>query len=663
MSPKRASKEAKTRLEKEGITLTLGGEPTYVPEDPRGAEWNFAAVGPTKLGYAKEVSRALLSGPCAGGVAFFCPGKLYPGETNPRWAIKVISSRTGGPVGSAPEIRRAKNACAESFADAVCARLGIPSRWVRLSDPAAPGNEVLAMPLDHDGRRWASAAWNLAKKDRELIPADGPAGLRLPLAKFPPKVPRRAITIEWKGAHRAIFFPPLLQASFLELLSAVQESAADAGIANLTFEGYIPSDDAGIWTVTGIAADPGVLEINLPACSSWDDYAFWMREVDSACKLAGLRPWKKFRGSHPEGSGGGNHILWGGPTLESNPFFTRPAWLARILRFFQAHPSLSYLFTGCYVGPSSQAPRPDESARDLDDLETAYRFLENLPSGDHRQLINETLRHLHTDVTGNAHRSEISFDKFWNPQWNGGALGLIEFRAIETLPAPDDSSAVALLLLCVAAACLHPFAKAPALKDFGQILHDRYFLPSPLLWDLGDVLEKLKSRGLEPPRQPYEKIWGWRFPEILRCGEFSVRRAHEGWPLLCETPVEGGATSRFVDTSMQRLELFAPEGFGASHEVYVAGRHVALKPVAGRGEIAGLKYRRTNLYPSLHPGIPPQVPLEICLLDKKRHKIRAAFSIASDEESFREIPASSARLGGAPARPCHRGAWTLDLRK
>ncbi len=41
----------------------------------------------------------------------------------------------------------------------------------------------------------------------------------------------------------------------------------------------------------------------------------------------------------------------------------------------------------------------------------------------------------------------------------------------------------------------------------------------------------------------------------------TVRKALESWPLLCETPVEGGTTSRFVDTSMQRLEFCGDSAF------------------------------------------------------------------------------------------------------
>ncbi len=257
--------------------------------------------------------------------------------------------------------------------------------------------------------------------------------------------------------------------------------------------GYVPPDEQKRWTTLGLAADPGVLEINLPACEGWSEYDSWLGKVTDACEATGLRSWKESLWDFPQGSGGGNHFLWGGPSLDEHPFFTRPAWLAAVLRFWQHHPSLAYLFTGCYVGASSQAPRPDESARDLYDINMAYTFLETLPPGDHRELINETLRHLQTDVTGNAHRSEISFDKFWNPSWPAGALGLIEFRAIESLPRADWMSAIPLLWTCIAAHLLE--AKAPAeLKRFGPKLHDEYFLPSRLLADLDDILAELKKK-------------------------------------------------------------------------------------------------------------------------------------------------------------------------
>src|SRR5262249_28778798 len=151
------------------------------------------------------------------------------------------------------------------------------------------------------------------------------------------------------------------------------------------FEGYVPIDLDPKWGRLGLTADPGVLEVNLPPCATWREYDRWLAELEAAAAKVGLRSWKpdKFRGAHA-GTGGGNHLLFGGPTLDRNPFFSRPAWVASTLRCFQAHPCLAYLFTGCYVGPSSQAPRPDESGRGIYDLELAYSLLATQEPGDHR---------------------------------------------------------------------------------------------------------------------------------------------------------------------------------------------------------------------------------------------------------------------------------------
>jgi uncharacterized protein (DUF2126 family) len=656
---------ASARLQDLGIGLTLGGEPTFVPVDPSGPEWNFAAVGPTKLAYAKAAAKKLQEGPMAGSAAFFCPGKLYPGEVNPRWAIKLIANRDGTPLLTKHSGKKAGTGSRE-FAKAICKLLGVKPHWVAFEDPRAHGSHVLAMPLDHNGQSWVSSPWPIEKSLRQLVHAEGPAGLRLPLQHFPENIARRVLTIECHGPQTSVFFPPLLQPAFLELLSAVDAAAPLSGDKPVSLEGYVPSDDAAQWTVLGLAADPGVLEINLPACRSWHDYTFWIQEVTIACEAVGLRSWKQPVGDHPEGSGGGNHILWGGASVETNPFFVRPAWLAAILRHWQQHPSLAYMFTGCYVGPSSQAPRPDESARDLYDLEMAYRFLESLPPGDHRQLINETLRHLHTDVTGNSHRSEISFDKFWNTSWPGGALGLIEFRAVESLPHADWMASIALLLVCLAARATKDSKPRP-LKNFGRSLHDKFFLPSVLWDDFQDVLKELESAGLPLDAGIYKQIWEWRFPDLLAWGNskrsLTIRKALEGWPLLCETPVEGGSTSRFVDTSMQRLEFAATGDFATTHDLYISGRLLPLREITHLGFLAGLRFRRSNLYPSLHPGIPPQLPLHVSILDKRTHRIVAAFSLTDKNRMFQEIlPTRAGNLGGAPCTGRHPSDFTFDLR-
>jgi uncharacterized protein (DUF2126 family) len=230
------------------------------------------------------------------------------------------------------------------------------------------------------------------------------------------------------------------------------------------------------------------------------DYRNWLRCLERAAGKAGLRSYKKISGAEEIGTGGGNHLLFGGPSLDAHPLFSRPAWITSMLRYWQHHPSLSYLFTGQYVGLSSQAPRPDECAAAHYDLEMAYRFLEGLGPGDHRYLISETLRHLHTDGGGNTHRSEISFDKFWNVNAEGGCRGLIEFRAVESLPRAEWMSAVALLWRALAAWLLDQPFVAP-LIEHGDALHDCFFLPSGLISDFQSVLGDLKSAGFRFPAE------------------------------------------------------------------------------------------------------------------------------------------------------------------
>ena len=447
---------------------------------------------------------------------------------------------------------------------------------------------------------------------------------------------------------------------------------AEHGVERYYFEGYLPPDVDASWMRLGLTADPGVLEVNLPPCETWEDYHRWLVWLEEAGAAAGLRSWKLSAQGDATGTGGGNHLIFGGPTLETNPFFTRPAWVASLLRYFQAHPCLAYLFTGSYVGASSQAPRPDESARDLYDLNLAYQYLASLPRGDHRYLIGETLRHMHTDISGNTHRSEISFDKFWMVSGPpSGASGLIEFRAIESLPRADWMSAIALLWQAIALHTLENPTPGP-LNMLGPALHDRYFLATPLWHDLQAVLAELRGVGIDLPEAIYREIWEWRFPSLLAAefegAKLEIRRVCESWPLLCETPSEGGSTSRFVDTSIERLELAADPAFADARQVFVNGHELVLLPLTGAdadGRVGcGLRYRRTALFPSLHPGIKPHLPLELTVTRRQDGAVEGRYVLQADRREF--VPsADGAKKDHAPGRPAAKAdpsLLTYDLR-
>ena len=271
-----------------------------------------------------------------------------------------------------------------------------------------------------------------------------------------------------------------------------------------------------------------MLEIKLPPCHEVERIRLrWLKTLERNCRCRGPAPRSSsFPPAKPTAPASGNHLLFGGPSLDENPLFKHPRWITSILRYWQHHPSLAYLFTGHYVGPSSQAPRPDESARELYDLEMAYQFLEKLDPGDHRYLISETLRHLHTDSSGNTHRCETSFDKFWNVGWDGGCRGLIgvprggiDAQRAGWMRPPSR---------CSGRRSPRCFVPSPsfgrAARGHDSRLHDHYFLPTLLWEDFELVLADLKKAGFDFDAKIFYAISG---TGVFTC-KMSLRDSRQG---------------------------------------------------------------------------------------------------------------------------------------
>ncbi len=673
-----AAAKAERMLGKKGIHLTLGGEPTYVPFDPRGEEWHITAVGPTKLEYARAFAEAILREIAPGALLILTPGKLYPGELDARWALKIVWLKSGRRILSEFVPRKNWQSAAGAIKLKPLKRLiteGLRlegAKWIEFDDPVEPGHIAHVLPLDHSGKRWVTARWNFPGMHRPaLTTARGPAGLRLPLASLDARFSKRALVLDVCDRALHVFIPPLRQKPFLKLVRLIGEIVREMEISPVNFEGYLPADEGDLWATLGLGADPGVLEINLPVCESWREYAEWIERLDACAAVAGLRSSKQVAPSEAAGTGGGSHLLFGGRTLATNPFFTRPEWIASLCRYHQHHPSLAYLFTGKYVGPACQAPRVDETLTPFLDLEMAYRALEMAGNGeDRRALIGETLRHLHVDASGSSHRSEICFDKFWAANTPGGCNGLVEFRAIEALPEPLWNCAAAALFLAIIARLADAPFREP-LRQFGAALHDQYLLPQFIRADMEDILADLARHGITLPRAIFLELWEWRFPVLLRAtnsesdisGGFVIRRALEPWPLLSETPVVGGTTSRFIDTSIERIEVTAEAAFANAHRIYFNGRELQLRQFQPGVFITGLRFRSGALFPSLHPAQPIQTPLKITLTDRGGSAVLAEWTLANGHHTADAVRPHSRRI--VPGEPCRRpfdAAFTCDLR-
>jgi len=622
-TPEHCANQIEALLEKHGATLTMGGEPTFVPDMPTGAEWNNDAMGPEKLGYARRLTAKLLRSHFRGGLVMQVFGKLYPGEPLPRWVLLSLQRKNGNPLWTEPKRflladKKGKNqpAQASRLMRAINGQLNLNAAPSPAAEQGAKKKTVgWVLPLDYENSAWQSKPWPYDRaRPIPLIPGDSPIGLRLPLSELPEDAMRRALTVEVRQGALEIFIPPLEWDGFQQLISILEALSVKLDLRDLVICGYAPYETRGETTGLGLAADPGVLEVNLPVCANWREYDLTLQAIGQAADTVGLKLTKRHLNGVIRGTGGGAHLAFGGPSPEENIFFNQPQLLTSILRYWQHHPALSYLFTGQYVGSGCQAPRVDEGADHLlYELESACEGLENLSNTPSREMLDQFFRNLLTDASGNTHRSEICLDKFWNFSSPTGKLGIVELRAFETLPSTELMSRVALFIRAIIAMLLkHPFRKK--LRRWGPQLHDRYFLPSALLEDLKTICADLKRAGLNFDSDWLKPVIDFRCPLVgvlkIPGGEIQVRQAFEAWPLMAEESA-GAATVRVVDNSTDRLEFSLTDAnLCDSGELVVNGVSLPFRKI-GEQAVVGLRYKCASAYPALHPHVNIQSPLHI----------------------------------------------------
>ena len=520
-------------------------------------------------------------------------------------------------------------------------------------------------------RRWRSSLWPLRREHLYLIPGDSPMGLRLPLDSLPvvaatdldlplppdpfeerapldsamvdagevgePEAPvaapirtgvpahravRTALCAQVRGGVLHVFLPPVPAVEeFLLLISAVEETARETFMP-VILEGYLPPPDPRLKRF-GITPDPGVIEVNIHPARTWDELVGNTRVLYEEARMARLGTEKFMLDGRHTGTGGGNHVTVGGPSPADSPLLRRPDLLRSLIAYWQNHPALSYLFSGMFIGPTSQAPRVDEARDDnLYELEIAFQEMDRQHKPGEETLtpwlVDRLLRNLLVDLTGNTHRAEFSIDKLYSPDSASGRLGLLEFRAFE-MPPHFQMSCVQMLLLraLIARFWTRPYAGRPI--PWGTSLHDRFMLPHFVAQDMRDVVLDLQSAGYGFRFEWFAPFFEFRFPRygtvVYQGIELELRQALEPWHVLGEE-VQAGATSRFVDSSVERMQVKVRHMTGNRYVVTCNGRPVPLSPTGTRGEYAaGVRYRAWQPPSALHPTIPVHSPLVFDVLD------------------------------------------------
>ncbi len=542
-----------------------------------------------------------------------------------------------------------------------------------LTEPAG-----YALPLKWDERvnRWCSSPWEFRRQYMFLIPGDSPMGLRLPLdalpwvaekkrepvheqslfAPLPPlgdyygEVTRRysqvteqenpypethrqafgddvqashteiihtALCVEVRAGILHVFMPPLTYLEhYLDLVASVELVAETLSIP-VRLEGYEPPKD---WRIERLAVtpDPGVIEVNVQPAYHWHELVEYTENLYEEARQARLATEKFMLDGRHTGTGGGNHVTLGGPTPSDSPILRRPDLLRSLITYWQHHPGLSYMFSGLFIGPTSQAPRVDE-ARDesLYELEIAFQ---QIPQGEVPEpwLVDRLLRNLLVDVTGNTHRAEFCIDKLYSPDTSSGRLGLVEFRAFE-MPPHARMSIVQMLLLRTLIAQFWDKPYAFNLVRWGTELHDRFMLPHYVWSDLKDVVCDMQRAGNDFQLEWLEPFLEFRFPHygstVIQDIQLDLHAAMEPWHVLGEEVTSAG-TARFVDSSVERLQVKVQGLTDSRHVVTCNGRRVPLHNTGTHGEyVAGVRYRAWQPPSALHPTIGIHAPLVFDIID------------------------------------------------
>ncbi len=569
----------------------------------------------------------------------------------------------------------APDAAADAAADAVADAAGAagPGAGGAAAIPAALGGPISRAPAAFESAHWITRT-ALVVEVRDPRRSNGP----------------KAETQGQPSGVLYVFMPPLEKLEdYLELLAAIEATAAAQGV-KLVLEGYPPPRDPRL-KLLAVTPDPGVIEVNIHPAHNWAELVEHTEFLYDAAWAARLSTEKFMLDGRHTGTGGGNHFVMGCARPADSPFLRRPDVLGSLLAFWHNHPSLSYLFSGLFIGPTSQAPRVDEARNDqLYELEIALAEIEKNKQLYGQQmppwLVDRTLRNILVDLTGNTHRSEFCIDKLYSPDSATGRLGLLELRAFEMPPHARMSIVQQLLLRALVARFWAQPYQQPLVR-WGTELHDRYLLPTFVWQDFEHVIEEMAFDGFAFEAAWFAPHFEFRFPKV---GDLSAEGVHlqlrsalEPWHVMGEEGSSAG-TVRYVDSSVERIELKVSGLIHPRHVITCNGVPVPLQPTGRVGEfVCGVRYRAWLPPTALHPSIGTDVPLVFDLVDRwmKRSLGGCQYHVAHPGGlSYASFPvnafeAESRRLARfftightpgpmevGPARRSQEFPFTLDLR-
>lgn len=519
------------------------------------------------------------------------------------------------------------------------------------------------LPLNWGLTRWITCQWEFRRKHLYLTPGNSPVGLRLPLDSliYKPQVEleiiiepklftassglgeyhthakervkdfdgklrsgttytefvRTAVCVEEREGRLYIFLPPMEKLEyFLDLIACIECTAEELDMP-IIIEGYTPTKDNRIESIT-VSPDPGVIEVNIHPAKSWKELTENTLALYEEARQSRLGTEKFMLDGRHTGTGGGNHITVGGMIPSDSPFLRKPDMLRSLVTFWQHHPGLSYLFSGAFIGPTSQAPRVDEGrAENLYELEIAFSQIPQTPYVPY-WLTDRLFRHLLTDITGNTHRSEFCIDKLYSPDSSTGRLGIVEMRAFDMPP----HSQMSLLQMLLVRTLISWFWQKPyqhELVRWGTQLHDKYLLEHYVKEDLADIVRQLNDNGYPFKLEWFDPFFEFRFPTYgvvnIHGISMEIRAAIEPWHVLGEE-MTGRGTSRYVDSSLERVQVKVNDFVDERYAVTCNGVRLDMASTGKKGEfVCGVRYKAWEPWSALHPTIGVDTPLVFDIVD------------------------------------------------